>query len=57
MKTPVLCETPAPPRHKPGLRRRLPILLRLAVRRLLQAERVETDSLGNPKTKPIRWLA
>lgn len=43
-------------RRASGPWRRIRVLWRLAIRRLLRVELVETDSQGNPKVNPIRWL-
>ncbi len=42
--------------RKSGLRRRIRVLFRLAIRKLLRIELVKTNSSGNPKANPIRWI-
>ncbi len=36
--------------------RRVRVLLRLALRNLLREEQGPKDSLGRPKTNPLRWM-
>jgi len=36
--------------------RRLRVLLRLALRNLLREKQWQKDSLGRPKTNPLRWM-
>jgi hypothetical protein len=56
MKTSIeYIKPPAQPRRS-SLKRRIRISLRLAIRRLLRGEVVETDSQGNPKVNHLRWM-
>jgi hypothetical protein len=43
-------------RATPSFKRRARVLFRIALRRLFRTELVATDSRGNPKSNPIRWM-
>lgn len=56
MEPPVCCVPRLRVRAKPGFKRYVRILVRIAIRRLFRTERIATDARGIPKPNPIRWI-
>jgi hypothetical protein len=56
MKNEVCCDKSPPLPRRSSLKRRIRLAVRLLVRRLIRIELVKTDSGGNPKINPIRWI-
>ena len=56
MKNEVCCDKLPPLPRRFSLKRRIRVAVRLLVRRMIRIELVKTDSGGNPKINPIRWI-